>query len=667
MRQRVLEMMLVAISLAVSSTPAAEASSEKKPVELFAEDFSTYPLAERMDVKTFGQRLGPWQLMTLHFSWHSRRYNRKETWLPFRIIARDGRRFLDQPESFSNVVIKAGRPQWRDYVLELDLAVNDGPAGPIVRYATSRRNYWVCFQTGQPVKLLRRDQDDYVQLGVGEACQVQKDRLYHCQVACDGPRISVAVDSQPLISVKDGTFSDGQIALRTDGPSRFAAIKVWAEPAEADRIAAEVKGIEARVVLAAQAMPPTKLIHSVVLPGKPDSMRVRDLNDDGVPEIMAAYVLEAGARRVAVFDWNGKPMWTLEPSASASARGGPASGGEGGRASAGFLNAADIDADGHTEIIGVRGPEIVIVDGATGRVKRSAPAPMAEQDKEPVRLDACLVCNLRGLTTPRDLIVKDEYTHMWAYTDEFQPLWDRALNIGHYPRARDINGDGKDEVMAGYSMLAADGHTLWTVPGGDPVKNLYPGSEHADAMLIERFGPEPDAPLRIAMAASDLGFIFMDVNGRVLAQHRIGHAQWISASRFRPDLPGRQIVVGTFWGNSNIINLFDCNGNLLMIREMSFGPPVPVYWLGSDAPLFAVLSWAAGLWNRDFDRVLRVPGEITVPPFACDVNGDGLDELLTRDGNKLLVYAPEGIKAAFKAPPANRPNWFVPCANSYYR
>ena len=113
MRQRVLEMMFVTIVLAGLAAPAAsagEASAEKKPVELFAEDFSAYPLAETMDVKTFGQRLGPWQIMTVHYSWHSRRYNRKETSFPFRIIARDGRRFLDQPESFSNVVIKAAGP-----------------------------------------------------------------------------------------------------------------------------------------------------------------------------------------------------------------------------------------------------------------------------------------------------------------------------------------------------------------------------------------------------------------------------------------------------------------------------------------------------------------------------------------------------------------------------
>jgi hypothetical protein len=62
-----------------------------------------------------------------------------------------------------------------------------------------------------------------------------------------------------------------------------------------------------------------------------------------------------------------------------------------------------------------------------------------------------------------------------------------------------------------------------------------------------------------------------------------------------------------------------------------------------------------------------MPGEVSVQPFACDVNGDGVDELLARDENKLLVYAPEGVKAVYRPPPASKPNWFVPGANSFYR
>jgi hypothetical protein len=122
-------------------------------VVLLADDFAAYPLAEVLDAEKFGARIGPWQLTTLHYSWHSRRYNRTRMVLPFRIVQRDGRRFLDQPESLFNVVVKAGRPAWRDYTFELELAVSDGPAGPIVRYQTSRRRRHALGQPGhlQPV------------------------------------------------------------------------------------------------------------------------------------------------------------------------------------------------------------------------------------------------------------------------------------------------------------------------------------------------------------------------------------------------------------------------------------------------------------------------------------------------------------------------------------
>ena len=122
---------------------------------------------------------------------------------------------------------------------------------------------------------------------------------------------------------------------------------------------------------------------------------------------------------------------------------------------------------------------------------------------------------------------------LWAWT--FDHLRGGRLHVS----ASDAHSYGPPLAEALGGLLSSRAFVLESVPGGDPVKNLYPGSEHADAMLIERFGPEPDAPLRIAMAASDLGFIFMDVNGRLLAQHRSGHAQWISAARFRPAFADR--------------------------------------------------------------------------------------------------------------------------------
>lgn len=656
--------MLTGIFGAFCAPPVAQA----EPVVLLADDFTGYPVADVLDAERYGERIGPWQLTTQHYSWHGERYDRKRMVLPFRIVQRDGRRFLDEPESLFNVVVKAGRPQWRDYTLELELAVSDGPAGPIVRYQTSRRNYWVCFESGQPVKLYRRDQEEHVLLGVALGFRAEKDRLYHCRVTCDGPRLTVAVDGRPLIEAEDDAYGHGQIALRTEGPSRFTAVKVLAEPAESERLAAERKRVEERTVRDAEALPPAKLVHTAALPGKPDRViGVHDVNDDGALEIAAYYSEATGsaksAPRLCLFDWEGKPLWAMEPSAPD----------ESWPARVKWLNVADVDGDGCTEVVCVRGSEILIVEGASGAIKRRAPHPDTYAGRSalahglgglPYILGA-YVCNLRGLPSARDLVFKDEYMNLWAYTDELRLLWHRHLNAGHCIAARDVNGDGKDEVMGGYSMLRPDGTTMWTVPGGDPDHNRYPGAEHADGVLIERFGPGPEAPLRVAIAGSDLGFVLLDVEGHVLVHHRVGHAQWVHAARFRSDLPGRQIAVGTFWGNSAIFNLFDCDGNVLLIREPTPGKLMPAYWLGGDNPLVVMGGGNAGLWNRHFDRILELPGGLQVPPYVLDVNDDGLDELLVLDGDKIQVYAPEGVKATVPAPPTSLTNWWF--SSCFYR
>ena len=41
---------------------------------------------------------------------------------------------------------------------------------------------------------------------------------------------------------------------------------------------------------------------------------------------------------------------------------------------------------------------------------------------------------------------------MWALDGDFNLLWTHSGNLGHFPLAYDIDGDGFDEVMAGYDM-----------------------------------------------------------------------------------------------------------------------------------------------------------------------------------------------------------------------
>jgi hypothetical protein len=101
-------------------------TSDSGEVTIFQDDFSAYPVCERMDDPAVAaafalsaaqvkcnERIGPWEQPTIHYAWASERI---PIWmdchLPWRIRECEGRRFLEQPEKFFNVVLKAGDPDW---------------------------------------------------------------------------------------------------------------------------------------------------------------------------------------------------------------------------------------------------------------------------------------------------------------------------------------------------------------------------------------------------------------------------------------------------------------------------------------------------------------------------------------------------------------------------
>jgi hypothetical protein len=611
-------------------------------IELFADDFTKYPLCEHIEkgpgIGDRVEQLGAWEQTSLHYAWNSPRFGSWMTSrLPWRIVDRAGRRFLDNPETFPNVVLAAGDMEWRDYCLEADMAVSAAPAGLLVRYLSSRQNYWIALQPGRGVLLFRRDQDAHVLLGCAADTTIEPDHVYHCRVICLGARIAVELDGREALSVTDQAWGGGKIGLRTDGPARFAAVRVTADPGEVARIAAAHAQTAARIAGARRVIPQARLLHEIRIPEPCTCLHVQDINGDGLPEVMAldVQVMELDyirLSRLSVFDWQGRLLWQLgEARESKYEIHGDVA-----------FNCGDVDGDGRTEILVTRDFEILVLDGATGAIKRRAPTPATfkgHEDHYPRTVgDSFLVCNLRGRPTPQDFILKDRYCNLWAYTCDLEPLWHRALNTGHYPRAADINGDGRDEIMAGYSMLAADGNTLWTVPGGDPINNRYPGPEHCDSVIIDRFGPGPDAPLQIAMAASDLGFLIVDTAGCVVVQRTVGHAQELGAGRFRPSLAGRQFAVRTAWGNFGITYLFDCAGNLLLTGESRQAGVVPVNWTGDGRHL--ILGTEA-LLDDSFQPVVPFPAGTLVRPFAYDVNQDGLDEILLVADGRLRVYGPD--------------------------
>ena len=111
----------------------------------------------------------------------------------------------------------------------------------------------------------------------------------------------------------------------------------------------------------------------------------------------------------------------------------------------------DIDGDGRLEFVCVMQKRLCVYDGETGRQKRSFPLPADDAH------DCIVCCDLTGRGFLGDILLKNRYERLWALSlaadGTLKVLWEHAGNIGHYPLAVDINGDGYDEVMAGYDLL----------------------------------------------------------------------------------------------------------------------------------------------------------------------------------------------------------------------
>src|SRR5690606_16390374 len=159
----------------------------------------------------------------------------------------------------------------------------------------------------------------------------------------------------------------------------------------------------------------------------------------------------------------------------------------------------DIDSDGRLEICCVMNDKFLVLDGLDGTVKRSFDLPGEYAH------DCIIICNLRGTAYPQDIILKDRYRKLWALDRDFNLLWTYEGSPGHYPWVYDLDGDGRDEVMAGYDMLDHDGTKLWS---------CHDLSDHADCIWIGDVDGDPEQQVEIVVGGSVT--VMMDRHGREL-------------------------------------------------------------------------------------------------------------------------------------------------------
>ncbi|NIA15669.1 MAG: hypothetical protein GWP08_16520, partial [Nitrospiraceae bacterium] len=196
----------------------------------------------------------------------------------------------------------------------------------------------------------------------------------------------------------------------------------------------------------------------------------------------------------------------------------------------------DWDGDGRNEVVVCAEDAIVELDGATGQEKRRIPIPKDATD--------CLVfCNLSGGARASDVLVKDRYHRIWAYNQAGELLWN-VNNPGkyltaHQPRPMDVDGDGRDELMAGYALLNADGSVRWVFES--KAVDLKRG--HLDCARVVKRGAKPE-DWRIALTccgANNLAVV--DGAGKTIWERSGQHFESITIGDIVPGRPGPHLLV----------------------------------------------------------------------------------------------------------------------------
>jgi hypothetical protein len=615
---------------------------------IFRDEFARFPIGDLpFDYSAVGEYHcldlpalpGGWVEVTNHTGWGG-----LANW---QVVAEGQRRVMQQARLRREgmPMLAAGDFRWRDICAQAEarLLSPHAEAGLMVRYANNRTHYSLRIRADGVVRLMRRKHRDKAVLA---QAQWQPDfTAYHLlKLAAKGPVLTAFVDGVRLFEVSDSALPEGRMGLLASGPARFARVEVQAEPAEIARVEAVSAAQGAELERSRGRHPRPTLWRKLETPGFGTGRHVRfgDLDGDGRLEVLFAQhteMLTGGdfclLSCLTAMDLEGKVLWQwgephrqhgIVPADMA-------------------VQIHDVNGDGKAEVVCCRNFEICVLDGRTGELLYSAPTPepgpmatwLPEDNLFRIPGDCVCFADLAGSGRRSDVLVKDRYSNLTAYDQRLRHLWRVHCNTGHFPAVADIDGDGCDEVMVGYTMVDQDGRVLWRIEVED----------HQDAIAIAALDPGSEE-LLMALACGEGGTVVCDTSGQVRWRDHTGHVQRLTAARVREDVPGLQIITKTFWGNPDIICVYDARGNLLESIELSGGGAVlsPVNWDGSGIELLLTSGSLrlGGLLDGRLRSAVQFPddGHPTLCAEALDLTGDARDEVVLWDLDRMWIYTQDG-------------------------
>jgi hypothetical protein len=244
-----------------------------------------------------------------------------------------------------------------------------------------------------------------------------------------------------------------------------------------------------------------------------------------------------------------------------------------------------------------------------------------------------------------------------ALDSRLQPIWrvsGEPNDVGHLPSVGDLDGDGRDEILLGNTLVDDDGTLLWRKPARN----------HADCTAIFRPSARLGTAALVSICNSGPAFC-LSASGETIWEktlEEVSHGQGVWAGNFIEEEPGSEVILLKSGHRGDFLTVRGTDGRKLATFQHRRHPegypdfPCIVNWTSRDVqslwvPIDRCLVDGRGNVVADLgSNEARVreklqcgttKSQVATQAFALDLCGDEREELVLYQpyhGTSILIF-----------------------------